>query len=200
MPIKIVRPNHFELLGEGYVLLTAPHAAGPEAELYTGKIVEDAALTSRCYAVAGNVSPEYEDPTRIQAARAELRSSVEAMLEENGIKCLLDVRGKKGAGVEIDISDRTIVSLTTIELVKARLSKRFAVARNPQSGGPQPQDALKLYSGKESGGEPLFEALNLSFGQTEIQLKRELVVNSLVELVALLNQELSFKREAKHPE
>jgi len=190
MPIKIVRPNHFELLGEGYVLLTAPHAAGPEAEFYTGKIVEDAALTSRCYAVAGSVSPEYQDPNRIQTARAELRSSVEAMLEENGINCLLDIRGKKDAGVEIGRSDRTMVSSTIIELVKAGLSKRFIVALAPQSGGPQPQDALKLYS----GGEPLFEALSLSFGQTEIQLKRELVVNSLVELVALLNQELSFKR------
>ena len=195
MPIKIVRPNHFELLGEGYVLLTAPHAAGPEAELYTGKIVEDAALTSRCYAVAGNVSPEYEDPTRIQAARAELRSSVEAMLEENGIKCLLDVQSKKDAGVEIARSDRTMVSSTIIELVKAGLSKGFIVALAPQSGGPQPQGALKLYS----GGEPLFEALSLRFGQTEIQLKRELVVNSLVELVALLNRELSLKREAKQP-
>lgn len=196
MPVKIVRRDHFELLGEGYVLLAAPHAAGPEADLQTGQIVEDAALTSRCYAVVGKVSPEYRDLNRVQAAQTELRKSIDAMIEENGIRCLLDIRGKKDAGVKMVELDGTTISPATIEFVRTRLSKNFAVTGLLESAGSRPENNFTVYSKEDVRGSS-FEALQLQFGKRERELERELVVNSLVELVALLNQKLSSNCEAK---
>ena len=192
MPIKIVRRDHFELLGDGYVLLTAPHAAGPEADLHTGQIVEDAALTSRCYAIVGNVGPEYQDPNKIQTALTALRGSVGAMIEDNEIRCLLDIRGKKDGGVKMVESDGTTISPATIELVRTRLSKNFAVSGLLQSDGSRPENTFTVYSKEDVRGSS-FEALQLQFGKRERELERELVVTSLVELVALLNQKLSSK-------
>lgn len=192
MPVKIVRLDHFELLGEGYVLLTAPHAAGPEAELHTGQIVEDAALTSRSYAAVGKVSSEYQDPSRVQIARTEFRKSIIAMIQDNGIRYLLDIHGKKDAGVNIG-TDGMTVSPEITELVKTRLSKTFAVNVNPEPVGFRPGSIIPSDSREDAVGGSSIETLRLEFGQRERDVQRDMIVNGLVELVTLLNQRLESR-------
>src|SRR5713226_1799323 len=109
MPVKIIHPDHVEIVGLGHVLLTAPHIASPDAELHTGPIVEEAALTSRSYAVIGKVSREFLDPDRNQSAKSEFRRGVEAFIAEDGIRYVLNIRGKKEPGVDI----RTTVGQTS---------------------------------------------------------------------------------------
>src|SRR5712692_4305986 len=118
MPLKITRADHVEFMGEGYVLLTAPHAAGPEADLHTGQIVEDAALVSRSCAVIGKVSREYLDLTKIQAARTEFRKSIDTLLANNGIRIIFDIHGKKDPGVDIGTALGETASEETTNLVR----------------------------------------------------------------------------------
>src|SRR5712664_5021914 len=101
MPVKIIHPDHVEIVGLGHVLLTAPHIASPDADLHTGTIVEEAALTSRSYAVIGKVSREFLDLNRLQSAQSEFRKSIESFIAEDGIRYLLEIRGKKEPGVNI---------------------------------------------------------------------------------------------------
>ena len=101
MPIKIIHPDHLEIVGLGRVLLTAPHTASPDANLYTGSIVEEAALTSRSYAVIGKISKEFLDLNKIQSVKSEFRKGVETFITEDGIRYVLDIHGKKDPGVDI---------------------------------------------------------------------------------------------------
>lgn len=193
LPVKIVRPDHFELLGEGYVLLTAPHAAVPD--LHIGQIVEDAALTSRSYAVVGKVSPEYQDLERVQVARTELQKSIIAMIQDSGIRHVIDIQGKEDTGVSIGTVGTT-VSPETTELVRTRLAKTFAVNVNTQPEGLRPGNIIASDLIQDAVGESSIETLQLEFGQRERSLQRDMIVKGLVELVRLLNRRLEFRESS----
>src|SRR2546428_12323653 len=106
MPVKIIHPDHVEIIGLGHVLLTAPHIANPDADLYTGPIVEEAALNSRSFAVIGKVSRDFLDLNRIQSAKSELRKSVDSFIVEDGIRNHLEILWKKQSGVAIGTLSR----------------------------------------------------------------------------------------------
>ena len=197
MPIKIIRPDHMEIVGQGYVLLTAPHAAGPEADLYTGQIVEDAALVSRSYAVVGKVSREYVDLNRVEAARTEFRKSIDTLLEDNGIRCILDIHGKKEPSIDIGTAQGETASEDTTGLVKKRLSRDFTVKVNEKYMGLKPGSIITTYGKKNTNGQFLVEAVQIEFGHEERHSERDKVVNDIAELVALINLKLGFSEEVK---
>ncbi len=196
MPFKIIRLDHHELLGEGYVLLTAPHAASPEADLHTGQIVEDAALASRSYAVVGKVSRDYVDMNRVQVAQTEFRKSIDTMIEDNGIRCILDIHGKKDLGVDIGTALGETASSQTTDLVRVRLAQDFAVKINEQYAGLKPGSIITSYSKKTSQGEFTLEALQVEFGHEERHNDRDKVVNDIAELVTLINRRLGFSERS----
>lgn len=192
MPLKIIRPDHIEFLGRGCVLLTAPHAAGPDADLHTGQIVEDAALVSGSYAVIGKISREYVDLNRIQAARTEFRESIDSLLADNGIKCVLDIHGKRDPGVDIGTAMGQTASEATTNIVVTRLSKSFTVKVNEKYLGEKPGSIVTTCGKKDTSGQFLVEALQIEFGHHERKSERDRVVEDLAELVALINMKLGF--------
>jgi N-formylglutamate amidohydrolase len=196
VPIKIIRPDHIELVGMGYVLLTAPHAAGPDADLHTGQIVEDAALTSRSYALIGKVSRDYIDLNRIQAARTEFRESINTLIDDNGIRCILDIHGKKEPGVDIGTALGKTCTESTINLVKTVLSKNFSVTVNQKFMGLKPGSIVTTYEKTDQDGQFLVEAVQIEFGHEERNLERDKVVIDIAELVALLNAKLEPEEPA----
>jgi len=192
LPIKIVRPDHTELVGAGYVLLTAPHAAGPEADLHTGRIVEDAALASRAYAVIGKISREYLDLNRIQAAQTDFRKSIDTLIEDDGIRCILDIHGKKEPGVDIGTGLGRTCTEDTTNLVKTFLSKNFNVTMNATYQGLKPGSIVTTYEKMDSKGQLLVQAVQIEFGHEERSEERDKVVNDVAELVGLMNVKLGF--------
>src|SRR3989441_12499663 len=102
MPVKIIHPDHVEIIGLGHVLLTAPHISNPDADLYTGPIVEEGALTSRSFAVIGKVSRDFLDLNRIQSAKSELRKSIEILVADDVSRYLFYIRGKIEAEVDYE--------------------------------------------------------------------------------------------------
>ncbi len=195
MPLKIMRPDHTELVGRGYVLLTAPHAAGPEADLHTGQIVEDAALVSRCYAMIGKISREFVDLNRVEAARTEFRKSISTLLTDDGIRCILDIHGKKESGVDIGTAEGQTASESTTDLVKTRLSKDFLVKVNEKYMGLKPGSIITTYGKKDASGAFPVEAVQIEFGHKERNDQREKVVTDIAELVSLVNIKLGFVEE-----
>lgn len=192
LPIKIIRPDHTELVGTGYVLLTAPHAAGPEADLHTGQIVEDAALASRCYALIGKISREYIDLNRIQAAQTEFRKSIDTLIEENGVRCILDIHGKKESGVDIGTALGKTCTEDTTELVRTFLSRDFPVTVNAKYMGLKPGSIVTTYEKTDPKAGFLVQAVQLEFGHEERANQRDKVVNDIAELVGLMNGKLGF--------
>jgi len=175
----------------GYVLLTAPHAAGPDADLHTGQIVEDAALTSRSFALVGKISRDYIDLNRIQSARTEFRESINALIDDSGIKCILDIHGKKEPGVDIGIALGKTCTENTTNLVRTLLAKDFPVTVNQKFMGLKPGSIVTTYEKTSQDGQFLVEAVQIEFGHEERNLERDKVVTNIAELVALLNAKLA---------
>ena len=194
MPVKIIHLDHMEIVGLGRVLLTAPHASSPEADSHTGSIVEEAALTSRSYAVIGKVSKEFLDFHRIQAAQSEFRKGVEAFIEEDGIRYLLDIHGKKEPGVYIGAAPGRTSSDSTIELVMSRLAKDFTVNVNKEFAKLNPGSIVTTYNRKDAKGEFVLETIQIDFGQDERQFQREKLISDVSEIADILNSRLNVSR------
>ena len=183
-----------EIVGLGHVLLTSPHASSPEADIHTGSIVEEAALTSRSYAVIGKVSKEFLDLHRIQAAQSEFRKGVEAFIEEDGIRYLLDVHGKKEPGVDIKTSPGLTSSDSTTDLVRSRLAKDFAVKVIEEFAKLEPSSMVSTYNRKNAKGDFVLETIQIDFGQEERQFRKEKVISHISEIADILNSRLSPSR------
>ena len=194
MPVKIIHPDHLEIVGLGHVLLTAPHTASPDAYLYTGPIVEEAALTSRAFAVIGKVNRNFLDLNRIQSAQSEFRKSIENFIAEDGIRYLLEIRGKKEPGVNIGTPSGQTSPDSTTELVRSRLVKDFAVTVNNELKGLGPGIPVPSYNRKDAEGEFVIEHVLLEFGHEERQLQREKVILDVSEIVDILNARLAAPR------
>lgn len=196
MPIKILRPDHTELVGTGHVLLTAPHAADSQTSLYTGKIVEDAALASRAYAAIGKVSNAYSDSERLHTARTELRKSIDNTVDENAIKCILDIHGKQEPGVEIGPGLGATCADETVSLVTSFLSTDFKVTIDNEHHEAKPGDAQISYERRDGKGAFTVQSVQLILGGEEREMQRDKLVDKLAELVGLLNARLGLDASA----
>ncbi len=194
MPVKIIHPDHVEIVGVGHVLLTASHAANPDAEVHTGSIVEEAALTSRCFAVIGKVSREFLELNRIQFAQSEFKKSIEGFIAEDGIRYLLNIHGKKGPGVDIGTVAGQACSESTIELVRSRLAKDFMVKVNSEYKGVEHGSITTSYGPQDTKGDFIVESIQIGFGDEERQFQREKVIRDVSEIADILNARLAASR------
>ena len=188
MPVKIIHPDHLEIVGLGRVLLTAPHATSADADLHTGQIVEEAALTSRSFAVIGKVDKEFLDWNRIQSAQSEFRKGIEGFVSEDGIRYILDIHGKKEPGV--DIGTGQTCSEPTTELVRSRLAKDFTVKVNSEHKGDEPGSVITSNNRTDAKGNFAVETIQIRFGHEERQLLREKVIMDISEIADILNARL----------
>jgi len=184
LPIKILHPNHTEVVGTGYVLLTTPHTTVP-VELYPGTIVEDVALSSRACAVIGKNNPASNEE-RIHAARQEITERTSEIVKENGIKCVLEINSKTEPGLDILTNQGKTCSQETANLILTLLSKSFHVTIDQQ---PQTHET-KGSSAPTRNLDPQY--VSVSIGSDELAMSRDKLVDQLTELVGLLNVRLGF--------
>jgi len=178
MPIKIIRQTHQEIIGRGIVLLSCPPAADQTGDLYTGHIVEDAALLSRAHAMIGKESKKDMDPSALQATQAEFEASTQSFLEEHGVQCMITISGKNECGIEIRAKEMASRG-ETLELIRARLALDFD---------------LTINTGKSetSGGNLGYDVQTvlLALGPDERGFRKEAVVASIADAVGLINAKL----------
>ena len=188
MPVKIIYPDHVEIIGLGRVLLAAPHATRPNTDLHMGTIVEEAALTSRSYAVIGKVNREFLDPNRIQSAESELRKSIDEFVVEDGIRYILVIHGKEEPGVDITTVVGSKGSESTTELVKSMLVNDFTVLVNNEN---KPDIAGGFGTGHNDenarSDSVVVENIQIRFGSEERQFQREKVIRDISETADVLN-------------
>jgi hypothetical protein len=187
MPIKIVHPNHTEIMGFGKVLLATPSAPTSAADLHMGQIAEEAALTARAFAVIGKptrVSSETQEP---ELRDQDLRKAIEGFLVEDGIRYVLEFEGKVEPGVEVVTAVGKTCSESTVELVKLRLENAFAVTMHEMQGKGQPNGLAASYARRDVRGEFLVETVRVVFGGEERKFSREKVIRVISEIADLLN-------------
>src|SRR5437660_8550165 len=101
MPLKIIQPHHTEVVGEGLVLLFSPHITTSKRDLYTGQIVEEAALLSKSWAIIAKERKQPQSGDETESADATLEKSVQDFVEEYGIKCVIAIRGAAEPGITV---------------------------------------------------------------------------------------------------
>jgi len=178
MPIKIVRQTHQEIIGRGTVLLSSPPATDQTGDLYTGHIVEDAALLSRAHAMIGKESKRDIDPSALQVAQEEFKTATQSFLEEHGVQCVITISGKNESGIEIRANEAASRG-ETFELVRARLALDFDLTIN--TGNSET-------SGRHPGYD--VQTVLLALGPDERGFRKEAVVASIADAVGLINAKL----------
>ena len=186
--MRVTHQGFYEILGEGVVLLTAPHAAGPTADLLTGDIVEGVAQQSGCPGLVGNISRERMDLNRAQAFDSGFRESIESLSQKNGIRLILDIHGKNSTGVEVGTAVGETASKETIEIVLRCLSKYFQVEVDRKYKGLKHGSIITTHSRKDPQGNYSTEAVQLEFGLKERSIFRAKTVNGISEIVRTVNQ------------
>src|SRR5438046_9102650 len=99
MPVKIIHPDHTEVVGEGLVLLFSPHIATSKRDLYSGQIVEEAALLSKSWAIVAKERKQPQSGDETESADATLEKRVQNFIEEYGIKCVIALRRAEEHGI-----------------------------------------------------------------------------------------------------
>lgn len=168
------------------MLLTATNPHGPTADVYTGQIVEDAALVSRGYAVVEKPNRENTETDRPPASQAELSKAISAIVAENGIRCILDIQGKAELGIEIWTGSGLTASEQLSQLVRDHFSSRMNTTVSSEDNRPRPGSIIAANSAKGKDGTFAVEGLEIRIGQAELA-QREKLVSVLAELISLIN-------------
>jgi N-formylglutamate amidohydrolase len=187
--LRVTHQGFYEILGEGVVLLTAPHAGGPTADLLTGEIVEGVAVQSGCPGLVGNTSRENMDLNRAQAFDTGFRESIETLTQKNGLRLILDIHGKETRGVEIGTADGKTASKETTDVAVRCLSRYFQVEVNKKYKGLRHGSIITTHHRKDPQGSYLVEAIQMEFGLKERSTSRSKTVNGLAEIVNLVNRQ-----------
>ncbi len=106
----------------------------------------------------GKISREYLDLNRIQAAQTDFRKSMDSLIEDDGIRRILDIHGKKEPGVDIGTGLGRTCAEDTADLVKTFLSKNFNVTMNAKYQGLKPGSIVTTYEKTDSKGQFLVQA------------------------------------------
>src|SRR6266487_3234082 len=177
MPLKLIRQNHWEIIGRGPTLLSSPPTVDQSGELYTGRIVEEAALLSKAHAIIrknGKYNPDSGIPPDVSS---EFEASTKNFIMELGIECVLVILGKNDPGIEIRTLQASSGPVPT-HLINEGLGSDFEV--NATSGEPCKADA------------PDVQTFSLALGPEERGFRKELVISRIADLVGLINGRLGW--------
>lgn len=181
MPLKIVHPNHEEIIGRGRVLLLSSANPTKTPDLHMGALTEEIALLSKGHAIIGKEKSS-ADALEVESARLEFITGVRELIADQGIKVILEIRGKKEPGLGIVAASSTPEANEIVEIVKTAFSLNFPVAITGLSSTDLP-----TYSDDKD-----VQTVVLDLGPDERRFQRETVIDIAAETVGLVNRRLGF--------
>ncbi len=192
MPVKIIHPHHTEVVGEGLVLLFSPHITTSKRDLFTGQIVEEAALLSKSWAIVTKERKQLQSGDETESADVTLERSVQDFVEEYGIKCVIAISGAAEPGITVKSRGDGSESEEILDIIRSGLEPHFSV--NPevdQSGnrvlGLQGNDKEAVNSSAQS-----VQSIQIELGPEERSFRKDQIVNSVADIVSLINAKLGF--------
>jgi len=188
MPLKIIQPHHTEVVGEGLVLLFSPHITTSKRDLYTGQIVEEAALLSKSWAIIAKERKQLQSGDETQSADANLEKSAQDFVEEYGIKCVIAISGAAEPGITVKSQGDGSESNEILDIIRNGLEPHFEV---DQSGnrvlGLQGNDR-----GSDNSSAQSVQIIQIELGAEERGFRKDQIVNSFADIVSLINAKLGF--------
>jgi len=192
MPLKIIHPHHTEVIGKGLVLLFNPHVKGPRRDLYTGQIVEEAALLSRSWAIIAKESKHDQEEDNPRPAKSDFDGSVQAFVEEYGIKCVMVITGMSEPGITIKGRQDDSQSEEILEIIRTGLEPHFSINSTPEQVGNGPTNSPAVSQGTQDAPTHSVLTVQLELGPDERGLLKDQIVGSIADIVGLINARLGF--------
>ena len=161
-------------------------------DLYTGQIVEEAALLSKSWAIVTKERKQLQSGDETESADVTLERSVQDFVEEYGIKCVIAISGVAEPGITVKSQGDGSESEEILDIIRSGLEPHFSV--NPevdQSGnrvlGLQGNDKEAVNSSAQS-----VQSIQIELGPEERSFRKDQIVNSVADIVSLINAKLGF--------
>jgi len=196
MPLKIIHPDHTEVMGVGVVLLSSPHFSAARRDLYTGQIVEEAALLSKSWAIIAKEGKQLQTVDETQSAKPDLDEGIQDFIEEYGIKCVISIGGTVEPGITLRSKKEGSESEEILDIISSGLEPHFSintVADQSENRLPSPQDNPMERDGSSTH---LVHFIQLELGPDERSFRKDQIVNSVADIVGLINARLAFSEDS----
>jgi len=177
MPLKIIHPRRSEVMGTGLVLISSPPVKDPKRDLYAGQIVEEAALLSRSWAIIARENKLDQEEDEARQVRSEFDKSAQSFVGEYGIKCIILIVGTSEPGIMIRAHPDNSTSEEILEIIRSGSEPHF----NTRVTDPGAEDS--------SNQVPI---VRLELGADERGFMKDQLVNSIADIIGLINMGLGF--------
>jgi len=170
------------------VLLTAPHAQSPNADLYTGEIVKKLANNTGAWGLISTISRNEIDYNRAEGRETPFRMRIDDLIRRGKIKYILDIHGMKERNlgdVELGTKMGTSASEEFISKLKETFEKEgieCTIERIGFTGG----DIIEYHS-----DPPFVEAVQIEISRTLREHQRKKIVEILSRFIKRIVMEES---------
>jgi len=190
MPLKIIHPQHTEVMGTGLVLISSPPVRDPKRDLYTGQVAEETALLSRSWAIIARGIKLSEDEDKAREIWSDFEKSVQTLVGEYGIKCIIMIVGTREPGIIIKGHSDDSRAEEILEIVRSGLEPHFSTNSSTEQTGNGLTKVTHQGAEEASNHERL--TIQLQLGPDERGFMKDQLVNSITDIVGLINTRLGF--------
>jgi hypothetical protein len=192
MPLKIIHTNHTEVMGTGLVLLSNPRIGTSERELYTGQIVEEAALLSKSWAIIAKEKKQPQGMDEAQPVEPSLDKTVHDFVKEYGIKCVITISGVAEPGITIKSQSEGSESEEILDIIRSGLEPHFSVNPHVDHSG---NSGTGLQGNDRLADDPSVQSvqiIKIELGPEERSFRKDEIVHSVADIVGLINAKFGF--------
>ena len=197
MPLKITHPRHTEVMGTGLVLISSPPIRDPKRDLYTGQIAEEVALLSRSWAIIAREIKLDQEEDKTRQAVSDFDKSVQTFVGEYGIECIIMIVGSIEPGIMIKGHPDDSRSEEILEIVRSGLEPHFSTHSSTEHDDNRLANVTNQRA-EDASSQPL-PIVRLELGPDERGFMKDQFVNSITDIIGLINTGLGFSESKPHP-
>ena len=183
-------------MGVGVVLLSSPHTTAGRRDLYTGQIVEEAALLSKSWAIIAKEGKPMQSAETTQSAKPDLEEGVQDFVEEYGIKCVISIGGAGEPGITLKSQTDGSESDEILDIIRSGLEPHFSINTEADESENRLLRLRNRDSGRDDSPNHSVHIIQLELGPEERSFRRDQIVNSLADIVGLINAKLGFSQDS----
>jgi hypothetical protein len=197
MPLKIIHPRHTEVMGTGLVLISSPPVIGQKGDLNAGQIAEEVALLARSWAIIAREIKQDQEGDKVLQAGSDFDKSVQTFVREYGIKCIIMIVGTSEPGILIKGYPDDSRSEEILEIVKSGLEPHFSTNSTTDNTGNGSARVTNI--GAEDASGQTLPIVRLELGPDERGFMKDQFVNSITDIIGLINTGLGFSESKPRP-
>jgi hypothetical protein len=196
MPLKIIHPDHTEIMGVGVVLLSTPHITAARRDLYAGQIVEEAALLSKSWAIIAKESRQLQSGDETNSAKLDLDKGVQDFVVEYGIKCIISISGTGEPGITLKSQTDESQSEEILDIIKSGLEPHFSLKTEADKSENKLSRLPNNDTERGDSSTRSVYVIQLQLGPEERSFHKDQIVNSVADIVGLINAKFGFSEDS----